>query len=369
MSEPAAFLPGLELSRRFYHDAVQPLLEEYFPGLRHSAALIGSGSEVLGFDTSMSSDHGWGPRLLLFLSEADWPGQHQAVSDLLAQRLPPQFLGYSTHFSPPDPDDHGVQHLRAPRPGEPINHRVEIGTLRSCCVDSLGWDPDAPLTAADWLTFPQQKLLAFTSGAVYRDDLGLGALRERLAYYPRDVWLYLLAAGWARVGQEEHLTGRAGLVGDELGSRLIAARLVRDCMRLAFLMERAYMPYPKWFGSAFARLDCAAGLTPHLWGALDAPTWPAREPHLCAAFEQLAGMHNRLKLTPPLDETTRPFFGRPFRVLFAERFSAALLARIDDPAVRRIAARPAIGSVDLFSDNTDLLEPVEWQGKLRGLFS
>lgn len=369
MSEQADFLPGLELSRRFYFDAVWPLLDAYFPGLRHTAALIGYGSEVLGFDTPLSTDHSWGPRLLLFLSEDDWPGQHQAVSDLLSQRLPPQFLGFSTHFSPPDPEDHGVQHLQAPRPGEPIAHRVDILTLRSACVDILGWDPGAPLTAADWLTFPQQKLLAFTAGALYRDDLGLGALRERLDYFPRDVWLYLLAAGWARVGQEEHLTGRASLVGDELGSRLIAARLVRDGMRLAFLMERTYMPYAKWFGSAFARLDCAAGLTPHLWGALDARDWQARESHLCAAFERLAAMHNRLGLTPPLDEATRPFFGRPFRVLFAERFSTALLAQIDDPDMRRIASRATIGSVDLFSDSTDLLESAGLQGRLRSLYS
>jgi hypothetical protein len=74
-------------------------------------------------------------------------------------------------------------------------------------------------------------------------------MRERLAYYPRDVWLYLLAAGWARIGQEEHLMGRAGTVGDEVGSALIGARLVRDIMRLAFIMERTYAPCAKWFAA------------------------------------------------------------------------------------------------------------------------
>ena len=38
---------------------------------------------------------------------------------------------------------------------------------------------------------------------------------------------------------------------------LIAARLVRDVMRLAFLMEREYPPYPKWFGTAFSGLHSA----------------------------------------------------------------------------------------------------------------
>jgi len=368
LSGQAAFIPGLELSRRFYQEAVRPLFQAYFPNLRHAAALIGPGSEVLGFDTPMSTDHCWGPRLLLFLSEQDWVAAHQALHETLARHLPPQFLGYSTHFSEPDPQDHGTQLPQLPQPGEPLNHRVEIHTLRGFCLDLLGWDIESPLTAAAWLTFPQQKLLSITAGAVYWDEAGLEALRARLAYYPQDVWLYLLAAGWARIGQEEHLTGRAGFAGDELGSQLIAARLVRDCMRLAFLMERVYMPYPKWFGSAFARLGCAAQLTPHLQGVLSAPTWQEREPHLCAAYEFLARQHNRLGLTEPLDEQVRPFFGRPFRVLGAERFSTALLAQIRDPEVQQIAAHPPIGSIDLFSDNTDLLESAQWGGKLLGLY-
>ena len=68
-------------------------------------------------------------------------------------------------------------------------------------------------------------------------------LGDRFKYYPRDVWLYLMASGWNRIGQEEHLMGRAGLAGDEIGSALIGSRLVRDLMRLCFLMEQQYAPY------------------------------------------------------------------------------------------------------------------------------
>ncbi|ONK10415.1 hypothetical protein STBA_11370 [Streptomyces sp. MP131-18] len=56
-SSPAAFLPGLELSRALYEEAVRPLLAEEFPELRYSAARIGAGSEVPGFDTERSADH------------------------------------------------------------------------------------------------------------------------------------------------------------------------------------------------------------------------------------------------------------------------------------------------------------------------
>ena len=83
-----------------------------------------------------------------------------------------------------------------------------------------------------------------------------------LAYFPRDVWLYKIACQWRRIAEEQAFVGRAGIAGDELGSRVIAGRLVRDVMRMAFLLERRYAPYSKWFGSAFARLPVAASLAP-----------------------------------------------------------------------------------------------------------
>ena len=49
------FVKGLELSRLFFEEAVRPALAAEFPSLRYAAALVGTGSEVLGFDTEMSA--------------------------------------------------------------------------------------------------------------------------------------------------------------------------------------------------------------------------------------------------------------------------------------------------------------------------
>src|SRR4051812_40820215 len=96
------FIPGQQLSGLFYEEAVAPILAEASPGLRHSAALIGYGSEVLGYDTARSTDHEWGPRLLLFVSEEDHRAHRDRIVEILAERLPPIFRGYSTHYGPPD---------------------------------------------------------------------------------------------------------------------------------------------------------------------------------------------------------------------------------------------------------------------------
>lgn len=359
------FIPGQRLSELFYREAVRPILTAEFPALVHSAALIGYGSDVLGYDTPRSTDHEWGPRLLLFLGESDYSTCKDQIAHTLRGKLPRTFHGYSTHFSPPSED--GTRRLE-PISSGPVNHKVEIHTVSGFFVRRLGFDPAGDLTVEDWLATPEQRLLEVTAGCVHHDGLGeLEPVRTKLAYYPRDVWLYLLACQWQRIAQQEAFVGRTGEVDDDLGSRLIAASLVHDLMRLGFLMERRYAPYSKWFGTAFARLACAPRLESHFDGALAAGSWKERETDLARAYEQIARMHNDLGITTPLDTTVSNYYGRPFLVIHADRFVAAIEAAISDPSVKRIRAK--IGSVDQITDNTDVLSQPAVFHALRSLYS
>ncbi len=359
------FILGLRLSELFYHEAVRPILDTRLPGLAYSAALIGSGSEVLGFDTAMSSDHHWGPRVLLFLNEQDYEHYRQPIHEALANELPFTFRDYPTHFTVPNPDDHGVQLLQETT-SRPINHRVQVMTLKQFFKNNFDIDFGQPMEAVDWLTIPSQRLRAFTAGAVYHDGISLETIRQQFEYYPHDIWLYMLAAGWTRIGQEEHFVGRTGYVGDDLGSQVIAARLVRDLMRLCFLMEKQYAPYPKWFGTAFAQLDCAERLTPILRWVMLAESWREREQSISQAYEAVAEMHNALGITEPLPAKVSNFWGRPFKVIHGEQFANAIKAQIQDKAVGNIPVD--IGSIDQFSDSTDLIEHIELRARLKALY-
>ncbi|AWL37735.1 MULTISPECIES: DUF4037 domain-containing protein [unclassified Streptomyces] len=348
------FIPGLELSRRFHLDAVRPLLEDACPGVVYSAGRLGSGSEVLGFDTPRSADHEWGPRLTVFLHPRDRARLGTGIEVLLAERLPKTFCGYPTHFA--GTDDGGIGVMRETH--GPVHHRVEVTDPGTWFTERLGFDPcGGEVTTADWLGTPSQRLAEVTGGAVFHDGLGVIApARARLDRYPHDLWLHLLACQWQRVSQEEAFVGRCGEVGDDLGAAVVAARLARDLMRLCLLMYRRYPPYNKWLGSAFARTPWAADLTPVLTAALAATGRHAREQHMARAYETVAVAHNTLGLTDPVDPTTRPYHSRPFQVLHAERFTEALLARVDDPAVR---ALPLTGAVDQFADSTEILDRPE----------
>lgn len=362
------FISGLDLSEQFYRDAVKPILDANFADIVYSAALIGSGSEVLGLDTEMSSDHHWGPRALLFLSQQHYERYHDPIVQSLREKLPREFLGYPTSFTEPDPNNHGTQLLDFAAEG-PVNHRVEVHTPAKFFLEYLGFDIGQEIQAADWLTFPEQKLASITAGRVFHDEIGLQAICQRFAYYPHDVWLYLLASGWTRVEQEEHLMGRAGFVGDNIGSAIIASRLTRDLMHLCFLMEKRYPPYPKWFGSAFSKLSIASRLEPILHRVLLANHWQERQEHLARAYECVAVLHNSLKITEPMPSKVTHFFNRPFLVISMGAFSKAICARISDPAVRALTDKRLIGSIDQFSDSTDILSDASWRMTLRQLYS
>ena len=335
------FVPGVRLAGEFYAEAVRPVLEAEFPGLAYAAALIGPGSEVLGFDTERSTDHDWGPRLLVFLEDGDAERLGGAVDEMLGQRLPAAFRGYPVAF--------GV--TRDPASG--TRHRVEIFGLGGWLAWRLGFDPRGGVTVRDWLAAPWQRLAEVTAGAVFHDGTGgLTRARAALSWYPRDLWRYVLSCQWSRIAEEEAFGGRCAEAGDELGSAVVTARLARDLMRLWLLMHCRYPPYSKWLGSALVRVPGGAGLGAPLTAAVAATGRPERERQLGLAYRIAAEAHNRLGLTEPLDPGTRLYYTRPYQVLDAGRFAAALSGAITDPLVGRL---PPVGAADQVIDSTPAL--------------
>jgi hypothetical protein len=349
----ADFIKGLELSRLFYHQAVAPLLQEKFSPLSYSAARLDFGSDVLGFDTPMSRDHDWGPRLTIYLSQSDLALYKEQISDALAVGLPYEVGGYSTNFIKQE-DDTGL--MAVIQQGR-INHFVTITTIEDFFMEYAGIDVDRPLQARHWLVIPQQRLRTIKSGRVFHDGLGrLEGIRTLLKWYPRDVWLHLMANTWRQIDQEEPFMGRCGDVGDEIGSRLVASRQVQRLMRLCFLMERQYAPYFKWFGTAFLQLDCASRLSPILKRVFEAGDWRQRQDPLSEAYLFLQEMHNKLELTEFIQPDISSFFSRPYLVPHSARYVDALLSAVHDDEVRSLPAY--IGSIDQFVQSIDVLESI-----------
>jgi hypothetical protein len=359
------FIPGLLLSELFYNDVVYSILLKNFPYLKYSAGLIGYGSEIIGFDDAQSRDHMWGPRLYIFLDEKDYTALHKEMLQIITENLPYTFKGYSVNFSKPDPNDGGVQTPEHITSGK-INPLIWITTINKFFREYLNTDPYSKLEFDSWLTIPEHRLLAVTSGKIFHDDLNLQSIRGKFKYYPEEVWLYMLASQWQKISQEEAFPGRCNSVNDKLGSQIVLTRIVHNLIYLCFIMEKQYATYNKWFGSLFKRLKIAKVLEPILEECLTVSTWQEQETLLCKAYSIIAEKHNSLKITEQLEISTRNYFERPYKVLFAPRFVNTIdkVIKVKYPTM----SDNYIGSVNQFSDTPDIYEEFKITKKLKCLY-
>ncbi|GHH79280.1 DUF4037 domain-containing protein [Promicromonospora soli] len=326
-------MSGTELARAYWDDVVRPILDRKLPDVPRAAARLGSGSDVLGLDDDTSRDHDWGLRLTLLV-----PPEHvRDVDQALGAFLPASYQGLPTAF--PVTWDLAVR------------HRIEVAAPGDFVRSRTGLDVGAGLTVTDWLSLTGQSALEVTAGPVFEDTWGeITALRERLAWYPHDLWLHVLAADWTRVEQELPFVGRTGQSGDDLGSRVIAGRLVTSLVRLGFLLERHWPPYPKWAGTLFARLPTAPSAGEDLARALAAATWQERDAALRAACDALHERQRAIGL-PALDgPACGPFYDRPFTGL--RDLPGVLRGAVTDPEVR---ALPHRGGVEQWVDDVGTL--------------
>lgn len=361
------FVSGLTLNQRYYESVVRPIIARAFPTLSYAAGLIGYGSDVLGYDTERSTDHEWGPRLLIFLNDGEFDTVRPALDEQLRKWLPPTFMGYSTAFSP---KDHiGVRVAVEAMPGD-VAHHIDFWTVQQFFATTLGWEPTSALSPIDWLSFSSQKLLEVTAGAVFHDGSGsLTATRAQLQYYPHDVWRYLLSVQWMRISENDPFFGRCHELQDALGEHLIAAHLVRDLIRLSLLIGRRYIPYSKWLGTAFSQLAVYPRLAPLLHEVLDNGDGDRRRDALHQAYAVAVEEFNRLALVDSVSTRVSPFHQRPYAVLHADRIAEALwstLTRSPDHAIYEQFG--FVGSVDQLSDNTAFLEDARRTRAYRSLF-
>lgn len=286
------FVPSLELSRALYEEQIAPLMTRRFPGLPYAAATYGMCSETIGLDDPISMDHQWGPRVTVLLPEQEHAQYAKAVMATFKGSFPAHFKGFDVMWAKPGVDIHHTS--------ETILYNVWVstvgGALRFC-----GGAEALPLPPLDWLKVSEQHLFEFTAGVVYRDDTGeFTRAREMLAYYPDDVLRFLLASEWSAVGGGWFPIGRMASKGDRLGLRIQASRIVRQLMRIAFMVSKRYMPYKKWFGTCFRALPIAKTLESVLLDLHQEQDWQQVEEKLGHAASVLLKQQNRLGLGPEI---------------------------------------------------------------------
>lgn len=135
-------------------------------------------------------------------------------------------------------------------------------------------------------------------------------------------------------------------------------RLCRLIMEMAFLQEKQYRPYDKWFGTAFAQLDAAAILGPLIDEALNKPPNAHTEGPLAAALLTIAKRHVALGISEPATPAMSDFqvgindAVRPYPVLNTRDLITATTNAITDPALR---AQVPVGAIDQLTHADDAM--------------
>lgn len=163
------FVKGIELCEGFFNSCARGIIEEHFPNLRYTAGLIGYGSDVLGYDDPVSTDHMWGPRFYLFLDKEDICLK-DSIFQVLSENLPYTYSGYSVNFTEPDPNDCGVQHPKYINEGK-VNSLIFIQTFDDYLIEQLGTSDLDRIKPFAWLAFSEHRLLSLISGKLFVDGL------------------------------------------------------------------------------------------------------------------------------------------------------------------------------------------------------
>lgn len=235
--------------------------------------------------------------------------------------------------------------------------RVDVNSPEAFAASRLGLAVDGlrdgSWDALDWLSLTGQSVLEVTAGAVFSDSHGgITHIRDALAWYPPDVWANVVAADWQPIGQELPFVGRAGSRGDDLGSRLVAAEVVRAGVHLAFMLQRRWVPYSKWLGTSLVTLPSSGpAVAAAAQAVLQAPDWQVRQAALVDLLHALHRLQQESGL-PRVEQVVEPFFDRPF-VAVPAGVAEAVMAPVQDPVVRCLPV--GVGSVEQWVYNTDVL--------------
>jgi hypothetical protein len=266
---------GLELSRRFYEEFGKPMLEAEFPQLLPSlaAGLFGSGSECFGYDDEISRDHDFEPGFCIFLPGEDKVDRRSAfLLERAYGKLPKEYLGFR-------------------RPTLLPVGGARRGVLRTGeFFLALTGSADGVLSAAQWLSLPEEALAEAVNGELYFDNLGeVTRIRSLLREFPEDIRLKRLAGQLLLMGQAgQYNFGRCLRRGETAAAQLAAAEFVKSAMSAVFLLNRRYQPYYKWSFRALRELPKLNALAEPLEYLLTSPNTPAEAKKKTRIIEEIA---------------------------------------------------------------------------------
>lgn len=233
---PAAPLriSGLERARLWSSEVAQHI-ELNFPALtpRLCLALVGTGSECLGYDDDISEDHDFTTRCQIFLDSKDYTDYGEPLR---------QYFSTIT------------------------KGKVQV-MLISQFYRAYTLYEKGPYSLYEYRRVPQDLLRTATNGEVFLDNLGLfTSIRNRLLnYYPEDIRLRKIAFCLNKMAQSgQYNLPRMLNRGDLVAAELARAEFIKYYLDLIHLLNKVYAPFYKWLFKSSTTLTILGNTTKRL---------------------------------------------------------------------------------------------------------
>ena len=222
-------MKGLKLCESYfkeYEDGLKEILKGDYKYV--SVGLCGQGSECFGFDDELSADHDFGPGFCIFLGDEMYEKYAEALNKYY-DALPKEYMGYERITSA-----HG-------------DGRVGVIRTEDFYYKNLGIDV-GPISNLQWYGLSEERLAMVTNGEIFHEgDDEFMQMRERLSFFPEDVFLKKLSSRFAAISQSGQYNYKRCFVRNDMVSSYFALSLfMQNVISSIYLLRGRYMPFYKW---------------------------------------------------------------------------------------------------------------------------
>jgi len=151
-----------------------------------------------------------------------------------------------------------------------------------------------------------------------------------------DICKIRLAVLWNYIWNKEAFIGRSIEINDYIGLKINTLRIVSYLIKILFYLEKRYIPYSKWFGLAFKQLTVYNDVNNIVENILNENNPKKIEENLCILYEKVIEIHNKNKELPYINNKTRNFFDRPYKVIFSENIVEEIKNSIEDEEIKKV---------------------------------
>lgn len=224
-------MKGLELSRAYYETYGKPMIAEKFGEYadRIAVGLCGEGSECLGYDDALSTDHDFGPGFCLWLTKKDYKKIGRKLQEAYDE-LPKEFMGFAARNT-------------TGKSGKRVGV-LEIGQF----FENITGFAKAPKKDDEWLAISHELLRTATNGSVFSDPLGKFTKRRKAFMdEPESVRLKRLWSSLGKMGQAGQYNFPRAKRRNDIGAMYFSlSEFVNAAVETAYLLNDIYMPFYKW---------------------------------------------------------------------------------------------------------------------------